>query len=76
MIRLSQVTKRYPGKLALDRVDLELPQGEIVGLFGENGAGKTTLMKCILGLIPFQGEITLDDAPISRKNIASLSFDT
>ena len=76
MIRLSQVTKRYPGKLALDRVDLELPQGEIVGLFGENGAGKTTLMKCILGLIPFQGEITLDDAPISRKNIARLSFAT
>ena len=76
MIQLKQVSKNYIGKQALDHVDLELSQGEIVGLFGENGAGKTTLIKCILGLIPFHGEITLDGAPITRKNIARLSFAT
>ena len=49
MLKLTDVTKRYALKPALNNVSLELPRGEIVGLFGENGAGKTTLMKCILG---------------------------
>lgn len=76
MIELKNVTKSYAGKKALKDVDLRLPQGEIVGLFGENGAGKTTLMKSILGLISYRGEITLDGAPITRANIARLSFAT
>jgi len=80
MLEIKQVSKLYRGtgglKQALDQVDLTLPRGEIVGLFGENGAGKTTLMKCILGLIGYTGEITLDGEPITRKNIAELSFAT
>lgn len=76
MIELKNVTKYYPGKNALKNVNLKLPQGEIVGLFGENGAGKTTLMKSILGFIPYQGEITLDGVPITRANIARISFAT
>ena len=76
MIELKHVSKSYGGKRALDDVNLKLPQGEIVGLFGENGAGKTTLMKCILGLLRCQGEITLDGQPITRRSIARLSFAT
>lgn len=76
MIELKNVTKYYPGKNALKDVSLKFPQGEIVGLFGENGAGKTTLMKSILGFIPYEGEITLDGAPITRANIARISFAT
>lgn len=76
MLELRNVSKAYGGKQALSQVSLSLPQGEIVGLFGENGAGKTTLMKCILGYLPFRGEITLDGAPITGKNIARLSFAT
>ena len=76
MIELKQVSKSYGSKQALDQVSLTLSQGEIVGLFGENGAGKTTLMKCILGYLRHTGEITLDGAPITRKNIARLSFAT
>ena len=76
MIELKNVTKRYGGKRALADVSLTLPRGEIVGLFGENGAGKTTLMKCILGFHGYDGEITLDGEPITRKNIEKISFAT
>ena len=76
MITIQNLTKSYGTKRALDGIDLTLPRGEIVGLFGENGAGKTTLMKAILGLHPYHGEILLDGEPITRRNIASLSFAT
>ena len=76
MIELKNLRKRYGTTQALGGVDLSLPQGEIVGLFGENGAGKTTLMKCMLGLLKYSGEITLDGDPITRNSIARLSFAT
>jgi len=76
MIELKHVIKKYNGKAALDDVSLQLPRGEIVGLFGENGAGKTTLMKCILGFLCYKGEITLDGQPITKKNIEKISFAT
>ena len=77
MLELKDVKKTYlGGSTALDRIDLTIGPGEIVGLFGENGAGKTTLMKCVLGLLRYQGTITLDGAPITTRNIARLSFAT
>lgn len=76
MIELKKVRKNYGSKVALRDVHLLLPRGEIVGLFGENGAGKTTLMKCILGLLPYDGSITLDGAPITPNNISQISFAT
>ena len=77
MIEIKNLTKTYTGgKRAVNGIDLQLPRGEIVGLFGENGAGKTTLMKCILGYLRYDGEITLDGQPITRKNIAALSYAT
>ena len=76
MIEINNVSKMYSGKNALKDVTLSLPQGEIVGLFGENGAGKTTLMKAILGFISYQGEILLDGEPITPSNIARISFAT
>ncbi len=76
MIEIKNITKKYLTKTALHNVSLNLPRGEIVGLFGENGAGKTTLLKCILNLLRYSGEITLDGQPISHKNIAAISFAT
>ena len=72
MLEIKNVTKTYSGTKALDDVTLTIPQGEIIGLFGENGAGKTTLMKSVFGFIPFKGEITLDGEPITTANIAAL----
>ena len=77
MLELKDVYKTFlKGSKALDGVNLAIGSGEIVGLFGENGAGKTTLMKCVLGLLRYQGAITLDGASITPKNIARLSFAT
>lgn len=77
MIKLTNVSKKYGiAKKALINVTLDLPRGEIVGLFGENGAGKTTLMKSILTLQSFQGEITLDGEKIQHNNIHKLAFAT
>jgi len=76
MLELKQIVKTYAGKQALKGVDLTIERGEIVGVFGENGAGKTTLIKCILGLLKYQGEVRLDGEPVTRKNIAKFSLAT
>lgn len=76
MLEIKNVRKSYGKCDALKGIDLSIPQGEIIGLFGENGAGKTTLMKCILGYHSFKGEILLDGEPITTKNIARISFAT
>ena len=69
MLEIKEVTKKYGTTTALREVNLSIPRGEIVGLFGENGAGKTTLMKSILGFHPYQGEILLDGEDITNKTI-------
>ena len=76
MIELKGVGKKYGITKAVEDVSFTLPQGQIVGLFGENGAGKTTLMKCVLGLVRHEGTVTLDGEAIDRTNIDRLSFAT
>ena len=54
------VTKQFPGVLALNQVDLDLPAGQVTALMGENGAGKSTLLKILDGdYRPDQGELTI-----------------
>jgi simple sugar transport system ATP-binding protein len=63
-LELKGITKRFPGVLANDRVDLKVSSGEILGLLGENGAGKTTLMNILYGLYGAdEGEVLIDGEP-------------
>ncbi len=71
VLELSQITKEFPGVVALDRVELTIQRNELVGLVGENGAGKSVLMKIMVGLIqPDGGTIKLQGRPVTLKNPA------
>ena len=64
MLKLTGISKGFPGVQALKSVSLEVKPGEIHGLLGENGAGKSTLIKIVAGAYtPDQGEMTFDGAP-------------
>ncbi|MCI1991519.1 MAG: ATP-binding cassette domain-containing protein, partial [Oscillospiraceae bacterium] len=50
LLRMEKISKIFPGVKALNKVDLELDPGEVLGILGENGAGKSTLMNVLGGI--------------------------
>ncbi|MGB5750406.1 MAG: sugar ABC transporter ATP-binding protein [Desulfobacterales bacterium] len=70
ILKARQVSKKYPGTLALDKVDFNVYRGKVNVLVGENGAGKSTLMKIIAGAIEISsGKILLENKEITIKNV-------
>ena len=71
MIKISDVTKKYGDKKALDKVSFEVGNGEIFDFIGHNGAGKTTLIKAIVGIHDFdEGEILINGKSITKEPVA------
>ncbi len=81
-LKISNITKIYPGCIANDKVSLEFKSGKIYALLGENGAGKSTLVKILSGVIrPDEGQIILNNkiiklnSPIdAKKNKIGMVF--
>ena len=77
-LRVSEISKIYPGCVANDKISLEFGSGKIYALLGENGAGKSTLVKILSGVVrPDKGEVFLNDesiklnSPLDAKKIIS-----
>ena len=70
LLEMRGISKRFPGVVALDSVNLRMTSGEVVALVGENGAGKSTLMKILGGVHqPDAGEILLDGRPVKIHGV-------
>ena len=68
MIQVENVTKKYGSFIAVNNINFEIEEGEIVGFLGPNGAGKSTTMNMITGFIePSSGRIIVDGYDISKK---------
>jgi len=68
VIEVTELTKRYSGVLAVDRLNLSIPSGEVFGFLGPNGAGKTTTIRMLMGLLePTAGGVSLGGYDLARE---------
>ncbi len=75
MIRLEQVRKEFGGRVAVERLDLVVPAGEIFGLLGHNGAGKSTAIGMMLGQVwPTAGRLTICDYDVFTQRKRALQL--
>ena len=71
VLEMKGISKRFPGVVALDSVDLEVHSGEVVALIGENGAGKSTLMKILGGVHqPDSGTISIGGKAVTINSVS------
>ncbi len=74
-LRVVNISKRFEHHQALDKINIDIPQGSIYGLLGPNGAGKTTLIRIINMIsVADEGEVLLDGKPISQQDILKIGY--
>lgn len=75
IVRIENLTKRFDLVTALDHVNLEIPEGRIIGLLGANGSGKTTLLKILAGLYTdYEGDVAIDGHRPGHETKARVSY--
>lgn len=67
LIQVNQLTKRFRGTTVVDQLSFEIEAGQAVALWGPNGAGKTTTLRCLIGLLPFDGQIIVNGIDVSSQ---------
>lgn len=73
MITISELTKRYGKTAVVDNFNVSIEQGESIALWGPNGAGKTTVVRCLLGLVSYDGTITVNGVDARKAGKAARS---
>ena len=76
LLRMTDITKTFPGVRALDQVSLDVKAGTVHALMGENGAGKSTLMKCLFGIYSkdiFTWRAAKSTSPAARRRSRTAS---
>lgn len=66
--QVKNLSKHYGKFQALDNVSFTLPWGKIIGLLGKNGAGKSTLMRCMLGFLNHEGQVSVDGFDLDHRD--------
>jgi ABC-2 type transport system ATP-binding protein len=75
MLELDRVTKAYDDFVAVDKLSLQIPEGEIFGLLGPNGAGKTSSIRMMIAItVPDSGSIRLAGAPLTRRLLERVGY--
>jgi ABC-2 type transport system ATP-binding protein len=75
LLSIQQVVKRYATKVAVDHVNLDIPEGSVFGLLGPNGAGKTSLIRMITHItLPDSGQILFKGKPLSDEHQAQMGY--
>lgn len=76
ILEFKNLSKAYTkGVYVINNLNLEIPQGKIIGLLGPNGCGKSTLIKMVAGLLqPTKGEITVNGIPVGDETCAAISY--
>lgn len=68
LMEIRHLSKDFKKLRALNDVNLTIPKGRIIGLFGKNGAGKSTLMRCMLGFLKYEGEIIYNGKTVEHND--------
>jgi len=71
MVSVNNLSKRFGTVTAVDDLSFTVTSGQSVALWGENGAGKTTALRCLLGVIPYQGSVLVNGYDTNRQGKAA-----